>query len=77
MEHLYYVVDAMKWGNELAMVNDFRGIAKEPNVTGKMIVHRGHWYFGYGTIKPVKKGEEILADYGHAYWQEFIKSTKK
>ena len=64
---LYYVVDAMRYGNELAMVNDFRGIGKKPNVQGKMIVHRGHCYFGYGTITPIKKGEEILVDYGEAF----------
>src|SRR3990167_3755576 len=56
-----------KIANELTFVNDYRGIQKKPNVSGKGIAHRGRCYFGYETIRDIELGEELLIDYGDAW----------
>lgn len=64
-----YEIFAGRWANELVFVNDFRGLASEPNVSAEMVVHRGRFYLVYRTTRRVERGEEILTDYGEEYWQ--------
>lgn len=69
MHHFFLLVEPRQVANELAFVNDFRGIAQEANVGVKWIRHRGSFYFGYETRVPIQAGEELLVDYGQNYWR--------
>lgn len=63
-----FIIDAKKWANELAFINDYRGIAKAPNVIGTTAVHRGCYYPIFQTLSSISPGEELLIDYGPGYW---------
>lgn len=64
-----FVLNAKKIANELAFMNDYRGIGKEPNVKPKWVVHQGCYHLMFETILPVKAKEELLIDYGEGYWR--------
>lgn len=63
-----FIIDAKKWANELAFVNDYRGIAQAANVVGATAVHRGCYRPIFRTLSPIAPGEELLLDYGSGYW---------
>lgn len=69
MHHYFLLIEPKQVANELAFINDFRGIASEPNIGVKWIKHRGSFYFGYVTLSPVEAGDELLVDYGQNYWR--------
>jgi hypothetical protein len=69
MENFFFIIDAKKWANQLAFVNDFRGLSKQPNVAPKWVVHRGSYHLIFRTVAPIEKGEELLIDYGADYWR--------
>lgn len=56
-------VEAKRFANELAFVNEYRGLENQPNVTIHWIPHRGSFYLGYSTRCDIQPGEELLADY--------------
>ncbi len=66
------ITDPKKWANELAFINDYRGIKESPNVASGLIIHRGAFHFGYITIADIEAKEELLVDYGERYWKAFI-----
>lgn len=66
---LFLVIDPETVANELAFVNDYRGLGKAPNVGVTWIPHDGSFYFGFKTICPIPAGQELLVDYGDSYWQ--------
>ncbi len=70
--NLYFEIDAQKIANECALINDYRGLRCGPNVKMAPIVHRGFIYFGYVASRDIAKGEEILADYGEAFYKAMI-----
>ena len=53
--------------NELAFINDFRGLQERPNVRTTWILHRGSYYFGFETIREIEPMEELLVDYGKTW----------
>ena len=63
-------VDAAHFGNETRFINDYTGLAKEPNVS--FTVYRNSWTgelaVGVITLDSIRCAEELLADYGHAFW---------
>lgn len=59
--------------NELVFVNDFRGLQPHPNVSGKFIIHRGSYYFGYETLRDIEPQEELLIDYGQVWAKHLFK----
>lgn len=65
-DYLFFV-DGKKFANELAFVNDYKGLQSRPNVIAHWIGHRGACYFGYSTRYDIRAGEELLADYTHDY----------
>ena len=71
LEHgpFLFVLNAKKVANELAFLNDYRGLGKEPNVKPKWVVHRGRYHLVFETIKRVRAMEELLIDYGEGYWK--------
>lgn len=69
LQDYFLVTESCHYANELAFVNDYRGIQKAPNVDGKMLPHRGRLYFVYTTLREILPGEELLIDYGAGYWK--------
>lgn len=58
-------IDAMTVGNEARMVNDYRGIGTKPNVKFDEHVVQGEYRIGIFVMdKEIKKGEELLINYG-------------
>jgi hypothetical protein len=60
-------ISSERIANELAFINDFRGVQKDPNVRPKWILHRGAHYFGFETIREIGPMEELLVDYGKTW----------
>lgn len=57
-------LDAGFAGNEMRFVNhDY-----QPNVKMQYIPQDDKWHVCYVAIKPIKKGEQLLVDYGKRYW---------
>jgi hypothetical protein len=69
----YLHIEAKKYANQLALVNDFHGIKKQPNTIANIIIHRKYYCFIYQTTKKINKNDEILIDYGKYFWQIFKK----
>jgi hypothetical protein len=65
----YWIVEPKKIANELAFINDYRGIAPEPNIKSGWIIHRGLKYLAYVTIKDIAPDQELLTNYGETYWK--------
>ena len=57
-------LDAGPAGNELRFINhDY-----VPNAGMQYVLQGGIWHVCYITSRPIKKGEQILTDYGKRYW---------
>ena len=57
-------LDALKFGNEMRYVNhDYK-----PNAAMQTIPQGGIWHIVYIANRPIKKGEQILTNYGTGYW---------
>ena len=74
-DHLF--VDAKKFGNFTRFINH----SGNPNVDNFSVLGEdGLWHIPVFTIKPIKKDEQLLIDYGQGYWlhrgivPEFLKS---
>ncbi|MEI8301263.1 MAG: SET domain-containing protein-lysine N-methyltransferase [Chlamydiota bacterium] len=65
--NLFLIIDGQSVANELAFINDYRGISLKPNVEMKAIIHQGLMYYGYVTLSDIHKGEEILVNYGDMF----------
>lgn len=55
--------------NELAFINDYRGLKDGPNVRPHWILHRDVYYFGYITTRDIEPMEELVTDYGKTWEQ--------
>ena len=64
----YWGLDAEKVGNETRFINDYRNIAKEPNVVYSKTIVNGKRCIIVITKNDIGVGEEILSDYGKDYW---------
>jgi len=65
----YWITEPKKIANELALINDYRGIEPEPNIRPELIAHRGFYYLAYVTIKDIAANHELLTNYGNGYWK--------
>ena len=67
-------VDAEHMGNELRMINDYRGVpgATGPNCKFSRTAIRGFRAALIVAIRPIAVGEELLLDYGAVYWDRGI-----
>lgn len=74
--HYFLLIDASEGGNELAMVNDYRGLRKSPNVQPAFIAHGGRYYFGFVAIEKIFAGDEVLSDYGDSFWNFHPQSSQ-
>ncbi|KDO24294.1 hypothetical protein SPRG_09931 [Saprolegnia parasitica CBS 223.65] len=71
-----FAIDATDAGNEARFINDYRNIGPRPNVAFDTYkearsdgdVSRIHVGV-YSLNKPIAEGEEILGNYGRAYWR--------
>ncbi|MBM3201652.1 MAG: SET domain-containing protein [Chlamydiae bacterium] len=66
--HYTVVVDSQYGANELALINDYRGIANGPNVEPCFVSYKGSRYFSYITSREIFPQEELLVDYGDQFW---------
>lgn len=71
--HLFVAIDGQNIANEMALINDYRGLAKKPNAAMQAIIHKGRCHFGYVACWDIKKGEELLTDYGEMFWETFAR----
>jgi hypothetical protein len=71
-------MDAELFGNEARFINDYRGIAARPNVEFQLVTRTchaqpylppQHVYMGVFALTQVAKGEELLVNYGKAFWK--------
>ncbi len=63
-------IDAERYGNEARMLNDFNGIAPQPNVS--FVMHytgTGEPAVGCITRRQIRAGEELTVDYGEKFWE--------
>jgi hypothetical protein len=63
------LVNAKKYANELAFINDYRGLSQESNVKAKWVAFDESFHVVFMTKRAIQKEEELLLDYGEAYWQ--------
>uniref|UniRef100_A0A7S3YCX3 SET domain-containing protein n=2 Tax=Lotharella globosa TaxID=91324 RepID=A0A7S3YCX3_9EUKA len=64
-------VDAAEMGNESRFINDYRGTGSPANVVFERYFEPGgEMRVGVRTQLPVRKGHELLADYGEDYWRQ-------
>jgi hypothetical protein len=75
--NLFFKIDAQNIANELALVNDYRGLRSFPNVKMSAIIHKGFYYFGYVASLDIQKGEELLVDYGEDFQRMMAGSVRK
>lgn len=64
-------VNALKYRNHMAAINDFRGYAQEKEGASCFFreVTIDNWPHLFVTaLREIKPGEELLADYGEQYW---------
>ena len=69
VQNFLFIIDAKKWANELAFVNDFRGIAEAPSLIPKWVIHRGSFHLIFQTSQDIAADSELLIDYGEEYWK--------
>lgn len=67
----YFAVDALNEGNELRFINH----SNDPNLDPKCLVDRGILHQVFITNRHIKKGEELLFNYGKDFWN--IRKTKE
>ena len=58
-----FAIKADQMANEMAFINDFTNIAKEPNVEMRAVIHRASLHFCYVATKAIHSGEELLTNY--------------
>ena len=65
-------VDAQLMGNELRMINDYRGVpgATGPNCKFSRTAIRGYRAALIVAIAPIAPDQEFLLDYGEVYWRQ-------
>lgn len=66
------IIDSKDYGNELRFVNSNINILNEPNVIPNKNYIDGFPRLSYICTKNIKKGEEILIDYGDEYNNYFL-----
>jgi hypothetical protein len=70
---VFLIINAKNIANELALINDYRGIRPKPNVEMQLIIHEGAYYSAYVSICDIQEGEELVVDYGDRFWDAFQK----
>ncbi len=76
-------VDSRYWGNESRFVNDYRGIADRPNVEFRSFIQldtsdgKPKFQMGLFTTRPLRKGQELVVNYGKSYWLHHDQLTQQ
>ena len=72
--HKSMVISAWKCGNILSLINAntthsvYSSQEQSDNIAIVYVVYKGWPYVVYMTLRDIKKGEELLVDYGENYW---------
>jgi hypothetical protein len=61
---IYWHINGNNLANEMAYINDYRGVKETPNASHTWFMHRGYYYFGYIALRTIEPGDEIVVDYG-------------
>ncbi|SOV05766.1 uncharacterized protein UDID_06216 [Ustilago sp. UG-2017a] len=73
-------IDSQYWGNESRFVNDYRGIAQKPNVEFRSFIQynstaeqpqegsQERFQMGLFATRLIRKGQELVINYGKSYW---------
>ncbi len=61
-----FSVDAKKFCNFTRFINH----SYKPNVVAVTLYCADGWHMTYIALKPIKKGEQLLVDYGKGYWYD-------
>eukprot|EP01119_Soliformovum_irregulare_P022556 TRINITY_DN7753_c0_g1_i2.p1 TRINITY_DN7753_c0_g1~~TRINITY_DN7753_c0_g1_i2.p1 ORF type:complete len:392 (+),score=71.86 TRINITY_DN7753_c0_g1_i2:48-1178(+) len=65
----HYDIDAQDAGNEMRFMNDYRNIAERPNTEVQAPADVRSAKCTVTTLTKIKEGQELLVDYGEAYWR--------
>ncbi len=60
-----FFVDARKSGNFTRFINH----SFYPNIDAVIVYFNEEWHMVYVAAKPIKKGEQLLVNYGMGYWR--------
>mmetsp|Transcript_31865 Transcript_31865/g.61356 ORF Transcript_31865/g.61356 Transcript_31865/m.61356 type:complete len:352 (-) Transcript_31865:298-1353(-) len=63
-------VDARRYRNEMALVNDYRPDRAKYNASAVSIVIDGNPHIFYVATSRIEAGEEVCTDYGPRFWEE-------
>jgi len=66
-------VNALKYRNHLAFINDYRDKERQDrlkNVTFVEVLHKGWPHIMVIVCHEIKPGEQLLIDYGQDYWDD-------
>ncbi|KAJ1652447.1 hypothetical protein IWQ61_007220 [Dispira simplex] len=69
---LRLAIDAATMGNEARFINDYRGIAAQPNVEFTDFIHETTGTVNMGVWvrhHPIAAGQELLVNYGKSFWK--------
>ncbi|KAJ1955302.1 hypothetical protein IWQ62_005561 [Dispira parvispora] len=75
---LRLAIDAATVGNEARFINDYRGIAAQPNVEFADFLHEATGTVNMGVWvqhHPIAAGQELLVNYGKSFWKSRQKET--
>jgi len=64
------VVECTRCGNEMIFINDYRNICTSPNANYINVVINGCPVILVVTCADIDTNEQVLADYGDAFWQQ-------
>jgi SET domain-containing protein len=67
----FLLVDANELGNETRLINHFKGIGEHENIEFKKMWVGGCMRVFAVACTDIQKGQELLADYGEDYWQNW------
>ena len=72
IDNNYFGVDAEQIGNELRFINDYHSIKEEPNVIMSICYVDTYPHIMIVCCNNIANGDEILLDYGEAYYKCYI-----
>lgn len=62
----HYIIDSARVGNETRYINHG---SEKANSTAKIVLVHGEHHIALYATRAIRAGEEILFDYGDAYWK--------
>eukprot|EP00049_Salpingoeca_infusionum_P000086 m.37075 g.37075 ORF g.37075 m.37075 type:complete len:1054 (+) comp10065_c0_seq3:230-3391(+) len=70
-------VDAGKWGNEMRYINHWKGIGTVNVQLHNEVCDCGTHLVRVRAVTNIRKGQELLLDYGKEYWENLMKHSEE